>query len=64
MGKGTSGEINEKIYELVETLSTPQRSDLNTSVNIKNGETLMLGASRGDLQKGSLITVVTARVVE
>ena len=26
MGKGTSGEINEKICELAETLSTPQKS--------------------------------------
>jgi hypothetical protein len=42
----------------------PIRSSLSTSVNIQNGETLILGASRGDAQKGSLITVVTAKVME
>jgi hypothetical protein len=47
-----------KIYHLA------QYNDISTTVNIKNGETIILGASKGDAQEGSIITVVTARVVE
>ncbi len=43
----------------------PKPSNLTTTVNVGNGETVILGASQGgDPQQGSLITVVTAKVVE
>ncbi len=42
----------------------PRIIDLITTVNVGNGETVILGASRSDPQQGSLITVVTAKVVE
>jgi len=41
----------------------PQQSELATTANVKNGETVILGASGGDAQEGSLITVVKAKVM-
>lgn len=41
-------------------------NDITTSLNIKNGDTVVVGSSRGRSgpQDGALITVVTAKVVE
>jgi hypothetical protein len=41
-----------------------ERNDLRTSLNIKNGDTVVVGSSRGKAQDGSFITIVTAKVVQ
>ncbi|MFQ5601831.1 MAG: carboxypeptidase regulatory-like domain-containing protein [bacterium] len=44
-----------------------QKSNANyieTTVNIKNDETLILGVSQGPMEKGALLTVVKARVLD
>lgn len=38
-------------------------TDLRTTINLKDGETVILGASQGDESQGAMISVVTARVV-
>jgi len=47
-------------------IGMPTGNDLVTSINIKNGETVVVGSSRGreDLKQGSLITVVTAKILQ
>jgi hypothetical protein len=41
----------------------PISNQLSTSINIKNGDTVILGSSRGGSQEGAIITVVTAKVM-
>lgn len=53
-----------KLENLSVHVVKPSRSELATSINIRNGETVILGASRGDALSGSLITVVRAQVAE
>lgn len=53
-----------KLQDLKVEIRMPSESNLVTSVNIRNGETLILGASKGDPQKRSLITVVTAKILD
>ena len=53
-----------KLNNLSVSTSSKQGNILATTVNIANGETVILGASSGDQSQGSLITVVTARVIE
>lgn len=53
-----------KLNNLSVSTSSKQGNILATTVNIGNGETIILGASRGDQSQGSLITVITAKVIE
>lgn len=53
-----------KLEDLNVSARGPQMSDIMTSINIKNGETVILGASKGVVEEGSLITVLTAKVME
>ncbi len=41
----------------------PLHNQIKTSINIKNGETLILGASRNDAADNALITVVKAKIL-
>ena len=46
-------------------VNMPSGNDLVTTINVKNGETVVVGASRtNNIKQGSLITVVTAKVIE
>ncbi|OVE78604.1 hypothetical protein BVY01_04960, partial [bacterium I07] len=44
-------------------VSYPMKSELATTANVVNGKTVILGASRGDAMDGSLITVLTAKLM-
>ncbi len=44
-------------------MKSPDTS-LETTLNLKNGETVILGASQGSQKRGAIIGVVTAKVVE
>ena len=58
-------EIRLEYFDNVIRLNGLSMSNLTTTVNIPNGETVILGASRQRTPvEGSLITVVTAKVVE
>jgi hypothetical protein len=41
----------------------PNKGEIMTTVNIPNGETVVLGSSRSDMEGGAMITVVTAKVM-
>ena len=47
-------------------VALPGGNELITSINVKDGETVVVGSSRGrgDPQEASLITVVTAKVIQ
>ncbi len=53
-----------KLNDLSVRTSSKQGNILATTVNIGNGETVILGASGGDQSQGTLITVITAKVIE
>ena len=39
-------------------------SNMETTLNLRSGETVILGASQGNKKRGAIIGVVTAKVVE
>ncbi|NQT27443.1 hypothetical protein HQ585_18970, partial [candidate division KSB1 bacterium] len=45
------------------TVEKPTRAEIKTTVNIKNGETVILGASSGQHEGEAMITVVTAQIM-
>jgi len=53
-----------RLGELSIAIQEPVARYLNASVNVRDGDIAILGASHGDPRQGSLITVVTARVVD
>lgn len=59
---GAAGDII-KLQGLKVTVTLPQ-NEIATSINVKNGETVILGASRGKSSEEALITVVTAKIME
>jgi hypothetical protein len=52
------------LEQLSVAVQKPTGNAISTSVNLRDGEKVILGASRGDARKGSLITVLTAKVVQ
>jgi len=47
------------------SIQVPHLTDISSTINIKNGETVVLGATQGKNESdGALITVVKARIVE
>jgi hypothetical protein len=57
----TNGTIRLEGFHIADELN---QNDIMTSINIKDGETVILGASGGVREAGSLITVVTARIMK
>jgi hypothetical protein len=60
---GMAGEYI-KLQDLTILVEKPTMKRIATSVNVRDGELVILGASRGNALEGSLITLVTAKVLE
>ena len=52
-----------QLQRLTIDVAKPLHNQILTSINIKNGETLILGASRNDEADSALITVVKAKIL-
>ncbi|MBN2414841.1 carboxypeptidase-like regulatory domain-containing protein [bacterium] len=59
---GAAGDVIK--LEGLKVMITMPRNEIATSINVKNGETVILGASRGKSSEDALITVVTAKIME
>lgn len=53
-----------KLERLKIVVAKPGKGEIVTTVNIRNGETVILGASSGQHEGEAMITAVTAKVVE
>jgi len=59
-------EIQDDVVQLKRmkvTVAKPTRAEISTTVNIKNGDTVILGASSGQHEGEAMITVVTAKIL-
>ena len=59
-------EIQDDVVQLKRmkvTVAKPTRAEISTTLNIKNGDTVILGASSGQHEGEAMITVVTAKIL-